>query len=176
VKKLLLLAATMLCLMGGQASFADIVDIELPVHHLGDGSGNEGTVFEKTFLLNSISVNSTLEFDFVRWGPNLESPPEVFLNNQSVGPLGPQFPPLDLSDPKWQTNPDGSHDYNGGFHVSFPATHLLLEGSNVFRIQNGRPDDDYFFENVRIIPEPTSVALIGMFTFGIYFVRRFFAV
>ena len=121
-------------------------------------------------------MDATLEMDFVGWGPNLESPPQVFLNNLSVGPLGPHFPPLDLSDPDWVTNPDGSHDYNGGFHVSIPAVSFLLEGNNVFRIQNGRPDDDYFFANVVIIPEPASAALLALVSGGVFFTRRFFSV
>lgn len=133
MKNRLIRLAAALCVMGGQVSFAALVYIEMPTHHLGDVPGNEGTVFQKSFTLNSVSSNSSMEFDFVDpWGPNLERPPQVFLNNQSVGSLGPYFPPLDTGDPDWVTNPDWSHDYNGGFHVSIPVTPLPVSRGILF--------------------------------------------
>jgi hypothetical protein len=136
--------------------------IESPTHHLGNNPGNEGIVFEKSFFLDEAGRIATLEFDIVEpWGPNLESPPEVYMNDLFAGSLGPFFPPLDLTQDEWVTNADGSHDYNKGFHVSLPVTSLLVEGENLFRIQNGRPDDDYYFEGVKllILPDPDTVPL-----------------
>jgi len=124
--------------------------IESATHHLGDGSGNEGIFFEKIFTLPSGFTNATLNFDFVPpIGPNFESPPEVFISGASAGSIQPFFPSFSTNS-CWQTNPDSSHDYNCGFHVSLPVTSLVVAGSNVFRIQNGRPADDYDFANVSI--------------------------
>jgi hypothetical protein len=140
---------------------ADDIVIEAQAHHLGDGQGNEGIVFEKPFVLTSVPPNGNLKVDFIQpFGPNLETPPQIFINGTLVGSIVPFFPPYDPNDPLWQLNPDGSHDYNGFFQVSFPVTSLLNVGSNLFRIQNGRPDDDYFFSNV-ILASPCQITSVA---------------
>lgn len=146
-----------ICVLENRQSLAVefIVVIEEGTHHLGDSQSSEGTVFEKAFSLNSTISNAKLEFDFVLpYGPNLESPPKVYLNDIFVGSLGTHFPPMGTG--SWQTNGDGSHDYNSGFHVSIPAQGLLRVGVNQFRIQNGRDDDDYWFSGVKVSGELTS--------------------
>jgi hypothetical protein len=130
-------------------SNAEDVVIEAATHHLGDAAGNEGIIFQKSFALTAIPSAASLELSFIQpFGPNYENPPQLFINGESAGSIQPFFPPLDTSSPLWQTNPDGSHDYNGAFRVSLPVSSLLLSGENTFRIQNGRPDDDYYFNNV----------------------------
>ncbi len=135
---------------GGDAT----IPIEAAVHHLGNDAGSEGVVFEKELVVDTEFSRAILEFDFVLpAGPNLESPPIVSINGVDAGSVQPFFPPVDTSDPRWQTNPDGSHDYNGVIHVSLPATQLVVVGTNTFRIENGRFDDDYWFANVRLTVE-----------------------
>ena len=129
-----------------QRASAEQVIIEAQAHHLGNDPGNEGTVFEKAFVLDSVPPDAFLQLDIT--GPNLESPPQIFINGTSVGSIQPFFPPYNPNDPRWQLNPDGSHDFTGLIQAWFPVTSLLNVGSNIFRIQNGRPDDDYFFSNV----------------------------
>jgi len=129
-----------------QHASAEQVIIEAQAHHLGDDPGNEGTVFEKTFVLNSVPPDAFLQLDIT--GPNLESPPQILINGTAVGSIQPFFPPYNPNDPRWILNPDGSHDFTGLIQAWFPVTSLLHVGSNIFRIQNGRPDDDYFFSNV----------------------------
>jgi len=141
---------------------AIVIDIEQSIHHLGDDAGSEGPFFEKSFTVPTLLQNAFLEFDFrLPTGPNLESPPEVFINGVSPGSTQPFFPPLDTGSPLWQTNPDNSHDYNGGFHVSLPVSLLLNVGTNTFRLENGRPDDDFLFHQVIIssVPEPSTLVL-----------------
>ena len=119
--------------------------IEAASHHLGNDPGNEGTVFEKSFAAPPCGlIDARLELDIQ--GPNLESPPEISINGHFAGTIQPFFPPLNPYSSLWQTNPDGTHDYLGTFHISLPVT--LVDGQNTFRIRNGRFDDDYNFSNV----------------------------
>ncbi|HVK04435.1 MAG TPA: hypothetical protein VM490_13240 [Armatimonadaceae bacterium] len=120
------------------------IPIELPFHHLGDGAGNEGTSFTKSFSITSSLREAVLELNIFH--PNYESPPEIYINGQSVGSIQQFFPPLNPADTaSWQTNGDGSHDYIGTVRVVVDVTELVDVGENTFRIENGRPDDDYFF-------------------------------
>ena len=126
--------------------------IEPGRHHLGDDTGNEGVVFEKDFVLPAaMCEKAILHIDFVEpAGPNYELAPKIFINGLYAGSIQPFFPPLPGGniDPKWQTNPDGSHDYNGDFTASLDVGRLLQPGNNSFKIQNGRSDDDCYFTRV----------------------------
>ena len=133
---------------GAQAASPLVVMIEMPSHHLGDGPGNEGTAFQKTFTIEGVLSHPELVFD-IAW-PFYEDPPRVSLNGTYLGSLRPFFPPLNPADPLWQYNDDGTHDYNGTLTVEFPVSPQLQIGVNTFRIENGRADDNYLFSDVRI--------------------------
>jgi hypothetical protein len=133
---------------GAEAASPLVVIIEMPEHHLGDGPGNEGTAFQKTFTIEGVLSHPELVFD-IAW-PFYEDPPRVSLNGTYLGSLRPFFPPLNPADPLWQYNDDGSHDYNGTLTVRFPVLPRLQIGVNTFRIENGRADDNYLFSDVRI--------------------------
>jgi murein DD-endopeptidase MepM/ murein hydrolase activator NlpD len=124
--------------------------IDAGAHHLGDGEGSEGSSFERAFRAPSGCRAATIELDFTEpFGPNLETPPFLSVDGVRLGSIRSFFPPLNASDPLWQTNGDGSHDYNGTFHVSLLAA-LDDSATHTFRIENGRPDDDYGFANVEL--------------------------
>ncbi len=147
----LLLGLLALAINGAARANAEQIVIESAAHHLGDNTGNEGTVFQKDFVLTGVAQDAKLDFDFVAgYGPNYENPPVVFINGVSAGSVKPFFPPLDTTSSLWQSNADGSHDYNGAFHVSLPVAALLRVGANTFKIQNGVPADDYRFNNVAV--------------------------
>lgn len=133
------------------ASMPTTVVVVAESHHLGDWKGAEGSSLTTNFGVNGGFSSAWLEIDFTPpFGPNLESPPYFTVNGSVVGNAGPFFPPLDVTDSLWQTNADGSHDYNGSFHVSLPITAVLHSGINTFTITNGRPDDDYWFGPVTV--------------------------
>ena len=104
---------------GAEAASPLVVIIEMPEHHLGDGPGNEGTAFQKTFTIEGVLSHPELVFD-IAW-PFYEDPPRVSLNGTYLGSLRPFFPPLNPADPLWQYNDDGSHDYNGTLTVEVPG-------------------------------------------------------
>ena len=133
---------------GATAASPLVVIIEVPEHHLGDGPGNEGTAYQKAFDVEGVLSHPELVFD-IAW-PYYEDPPRVSLNGSYLGSLRPFFPPLNPADPLWQYNDDGSHDYNGTFTVRFPVSSQLQIGTNTFRIENARADDNYLFSDVRI--------------------------
>jgi len=133
----------------------DTLLLEVGTIHLGDGDGNQGISYTKSFYLSdslfSILDTALLKVEFIPpYGPNYEQPPILSINNSPLGSIQPFFPPLEAGN--WQTNGDGSHDYNDSLHVSLgiPKT-LLVVGENSFNIQNGRPDDDYQFTEVKVI-------------------------
>lgn len=98
------------------------VVVESASHNMGTGA--EGSLFGKSFSMPSNFSNATLEFDI--YGPNYESCPYAAINGNYSGSIQPFFPGGN------QTNYDGSHDYNGWFHVSIPVTNFLVAGNNVF--------------------------------------------
>ncbi|MGA3288166.1 MAG: T9SS type A sorting domain-containing protein [Bacteroidota bacterium] len=129
--------------------------------HLGDDDGNQGISYTKSFLLSDSQFsnldNAILKVEFIPpYGPNYEQPPIVSINATSLGSIQPFFPSINVGN--WQTNADGSHDYNDSLHVSFyvPKT-VFVAGNNSFSIQNGRPDDDYRFTQVKVIISHVSI-------------------
>ena len=98
---------------GAMATPYLVIVIETPEHHLGNNDGNEGTAFEKTFVVGRPLPHPEVVFDITQafW----EAPPRVSLNGAYLGSLSPFFPPF--SDPLWRTWDDGTHDYMGTFDV-----------------------------------------------------------
>ena len=131
-------------------------EIETAPHQVGDDVPAEGMTYEDTVALDVACTEAILELDFGEPGPNLESPPILMLNGVDAGSVVPFFPPIDTADPSWQTNPCGSHDYNGGIHVALDVTPLVAVGPNTFLISNGRSDDDFVFQNVSILCTPST--------------------
>ena len=131
---------------GAMATPYLVIVIETPEHHLGNNDGNEGTAFEKTFVVGRPLPHPEVVFDITQ--AFYEAPPRVSLNGAYLGSLSPFFPPF--SDPLWRTWDDGTHDYMGTFVVRLPASPALRVGENTFRIENGRYDDDYYFKDVRL--------------------------
>jgi hypothetical protein len=129
------------------------VIIDTTTHHLGDAPGSEGTFLDVSFVFPFNPTKASLELDFVLpFGPNYENPPVIKINGVDLGSIQPFFPMEGFPNSGgWVENPDASHDYNGPFNISLPATSVLVNGNNLFRIENGRPDDDYFFNNVMIL-------------------------
>jgi L-ascorbate metabolism protein UlaG (beta-lactamase superfamily) len=129
--------------------------------HLGDDDGNQGISYTKSFLLSDSQFSNLesaiLKIEFIPpYGPNYEQPPILSINGTSLGSLQRFFPPINQGN--WQTNADGSHDFNDSLHISFfvPIT-ILVAGNNSFGVQNGRPDDDYQFTQVKIILSHVSI-------------------
>ena len=116
------------------------LNIESASRHLGDDPGNEGTFFEKRFSIPYQLRNALLTLNLR--GPNDRSPPQIRLN----GNLLPYVVPTGE-----QLNPDGSRDYNETISLRFDVTRILLQGENQFSVTSGRPEDDYFFDSVRIL-------------------------
>jgi len=122
------------------------LEIESTKHHLGDGPGNEGILYQKNFTVGDYLSNAKECFLYLTIeGPHYEKPPEIEINSQSIGSIQPFFP-----NPGDQINPDGSHDYTGAFVIKVNIKSLLTTGVNLFTIKNGRPDDDYWFSNVHL--------------------------
>jgi len=127
------------------------IDIEAAAHHLGDGAGAEGLMFQKIFTVDADCVRATIELDTN--GANLESPPRVSLNAMLIGTFAPFFPPVDEAAPEWQTNATGTHDYNAPVHVTLDASAAVVRGDNTFLLENGTPGDDYEFSAVVLVCE-----------------------
>ncbi len=122
------------------------LEIESTKHHLGDGPGNEGILYQKNFTVGDYLSNAKECFLYLTIeGPHYEKPPEIEINSQSIGSIQPFFP-----NPGDQINPDGSHDYTGAFVIKVNIKSLLTTGVNLFTIKNGRPYDDYWFSNVHL--------------------------
>ncbi len=139
----------------GNCSQIDIDTINQ--HHLGDNTGSEGTSFTRTFNVACSYTAATLKMSFdAPTGPNFESPPTITVSNNlpptahTLTTYASQFMPTPSSNSCWQTNSDGSHDYNCDMAVTIDVSSVLVVGSNTFTIANGRNDDDYLFSNIRI--------------------------
>jgi len=80
------------------------------------------------------------------------------------------------------------HDDLGNSHVVYSGPHTANEFFGFvsdadmttvrFTATGGNPGDGIYFDKLQYdaVPEPASIGLIGLFTGGIYFVRRFFVV
>src|SRR6266404_4448077 len=92
-----IVAWSVLALVSGDAigQSTNVIIVESSPHHLGDGTGNEGIIFQKGFAIPSAFDSATLQFDFQgSFGPNFESPPLVSINGTSAGSISPFFPSL----------------------------------------------------------------------------------
>src|SRR5438067_987944 len=134
-----IMAFLLVCDRYSRADTTDVI-IETQAHAMGSGAG--GSFFQRAFIMQALPGPFNLEFDIS--GPNYESPPYVKINGVSGGSIRPFFPGFN------QTNSDGSHDYNGLFHVVLPFGNILIQGINTFQWFSGRPDDHYTFSNVKI--------------------------
>lgn len=129
--------------------------IESTIHHLGDGSGNEGTSFTKSFDVEDKDVykSATFRITFSTWGPNSAYPPVITINGNALPSVLTPLP--GFSNSCWSINGDSSYDYNCTYTYSCDVLPFLVNGSNTFNISNGRPDDDYFFGDINIGLETT---------------------
>ncbi|HEY2408770.1 MAG TPA: hypothetical protein VGI10_22345 [Polyangiaceae bacterium] len=126
------------------------VSIEALAHHLGDGPGNEGVSFVKSFNVDCACTQPYLSFQID--SPSYEVPPRAYLNGSALPTLQSFFPmPIPPTQSGgWQFNNGNTHDYNLYMQVHYNVSSLLVSGNNSFEIDNGSAADDYNFNDVRL--------------------------
>lgn len=111
-------------------------------HHVGDNEGAEGlslyAEFEmpKTFSYAEMDVTLVYPDEFGTSGPDVETPPEIAINDYKVGILSDDF----------KQYPDCISE-DGEFHCTitftFDITDELQAGKNMFSITSMAYDDNY---------------------------------
>jgi endonuclease/exonuclease/phosphatase family metal-dependent hydrolase len=83
-------------------------------------------------------------------GPNQQSPPKFFLNDQPLASIGDLFPQYQPQDRRWKSLADGSREFDGRFVVRLPVDTTLRPGTNSLRVEQGRPDDAFAIESLSL--------------------------
>ena len=122
-------------------------------HHLGDNTGSEGMEYSKSFDISESFDSATLFITFLypndagQSGPEIDSPPEIQINNIKVGLYSTDFP--DSSDCISQYR-----EYDCDVTIMVDVFDELVVGTNVVKvISKGAAhdgDDDFVFSDLKI--------------------------
>ena len=122
-------------------------------HHLGDNDGSEGQVYSASFEITSSYVIAILSITFLfpndagQSGPEIDSPPEIQINDQKVGLTVSDFP----------ENPEcisQYREYDCNVTIFIGIADKIKIGINSIRIiSKGAAhdgDDDFVFTNLKL--------------------------
>ena len=122
-------------------------------HHLGDNEGSEGVVYSANFEVNSTYEIAILSITFLypndagQSGPEIDSPPEIQVNNQKVGLTASDFP-------ENSECISVNREYECDVIIFTGIADKLKIGNNTVRIiSKGAAhdgDDDFVFTNLKI--------------------------
>ena len=122
-------------------------------HHLGDNDGSEGEVYSASFDITASYEIAILSLTFLfpndagQSGPEIDSPPEILINDQTVGLSASEFPENSECISEYR-------EYECDVTIFIGIANQLKMGNNSIRIKSKGVahdgDDDFVFTNLII--------------------------
>lgn len=123
-------------------------------HHLGDNPGSEGTEYNSSFDVGTSFTSAKCSISFLYpnssdvSGPEIDSPPEIYINDQMIGMLATDFPdqPGCIS---------AYREYECDVTIRIGDGGTVISGTNTIRIvamgAAHQGDDDFVFTDLKVL-------------------------
>lgn len=129
------------------------VTVTAAEHHLGDNPSAEGSEYNATFDITGSFTSATCALTFVypnaagQSGPEIDSPPEIYINGTKVGLAASDFPDIPACINAYR-------EYECDVTLSVSATGAVIAGTNTIRVvamgAAHAGDDDFVFKDLTV--------------------------